>query len=375
MFTTTKIATVSVINDLVTDNRVNKTCQVLAESGYGVILIGRVLPGSLPLPEWNFKAIRMKLIFKKGPLFYLFFNARLFIRLLSIKSDLLFANDLDTLLPNYLVSKLKKIPLVYDSHELFTEVPELINAPFKRKVWLAIERKIIPNLKNCLTVNESISKIFENKYGIEFKVIRNISSPIKDFKPVTRQRLNMRTDKKIIIMQGAGINIDRGAEELIEAMQFVSNAILYIIGSGDVWTLLEKRILQLNLREKIILKNKIPRKELMAYTYNADLGVSIDKNTNLNYFNSLPNKIFDYLHAGVPVLSSRLPELENIISKYDVGAFIDNHDPKHIASVINDLFASDRLNALKANTFKAASELNWDQEKQKYLAIIKNIQY
>ncbi|MCW3076443.1 MAG: glycosyl transferase group 1 [Bacteroidetes bacterium] len=375
MFTTKKIAAVSVINDLVTDNRVNKTCQVLIESGYEVILIGRVLPESLPLPAWQFKAVRMNLIFKQGPLFYLFFNLRLFLKLLFIKRDLLFANDLDTLLPNYLVSKLKKIPLVYDSHELFTEVPELINSSFKRKAWLKLERKIIPRLKNCLTVNESIAKIFENKYGVQFKVIRNIPSPLKDFKPVSRQRLNMRTDKKIIIMQGAGINIDRGAEELIEAMRYVSNAILYIIGSGDVWRILEKRILELNLREKVILIKKIPRKELMAYTYNADLGVSIDKNTNLNYFNSLPNKIFDYLHAGIPVLSSRLPELEKIISKYDVGIFIENHDPKHIASVINGLLSSDRLNQLKTNTFKAAGELNWENERQKYLEIIKNIHY
>ncbi|MGZ4043852.1 MAG: glycosyltransferase, partial [Bacteroidia bacterium] len=159
MFTTKKIAAVSVINDLVTDNRVNKTCNVLLDSGYDVILIGRVLPASLPLPNWGFKTIRMNLLFKNGPLFYLFFNLRLFFKLLLLKTDLLFANDLDTLLPNYLVSKLKHIPLVYDSHELFTEVPELLNSPFKKKIWLSIEKRIVPRLKNCITVNSSIAKI------------------------------------------------------------------------------------------------------------------------------------------------------------------------------------------------------------------------
>ena len=122
MFTNKKIAVVSVINDLVTDARVNKTCFALKECEFDVTLIGRELPASLTLPEWPFTCIRMKLYFKKGPLFYFFFNFRLFFKLLFLKVDLLYANDLDTLLPNYLISKIKKIPLIYDSHELFCEV-------------------------------------------------------------------------------------------------------------------------------------------------------------------------------------------------------------------------------------------------------------
>ena len=175
MFTTKKIAIVSVINDLVTDNRVNKTCFALKECDYDVVLIGRNLPTSLPLPNWPFKAIRMSLIFKKGPLFYLFFNLRLFFKLLIKKADLLYANDLDTLLPNYLVSKLKGIPLIYDSHELFCEVPELQNSHLKRKIWLKIEGWIVPKLKTCITVNDSIARIFSEKYKVRFHSIRNIS--------------------------------------------------------------------------------------------------------------------------------------------------------------------------------------------------------
>ncbi|MGZ3899160.1 MAG: glycosyltransferase [Bacteroidia bacterium] len=375
MFTTKKIAAVSVINDLVTDNRVNKTCNVLLDSGYDVILIGRVLPASLPLPNWGFKTIRMNLLFKNGPLFYLFFNLRLFFKLLLLKTDLLFANDLDTLLPNYLVSKLKHIPLVYDSHELFTEVPELLNSPFKKKIWLSIEKRIVPKLKNCITVNSSIAKILQDKYNVPFHVIRNIPSQIQTKIKLSRQDLKMPGDKKIIILQGAGINIDRGAEELIDAMEQVNNAVLYIIGSGDVWPVLEKKINEKKLENKVILVKKIPKEQLMAYTQNADLGVSIDKNTNPNYFNSLPNKIFDYLHAGIPILASRLPEIEKIISHYKVGVFIDSHNPKEIAETINRLFDSTLLDHLKKNTIAAARELNWESERQKYLNIIKQVNY
>ncbi len=371
MFTTKKIALVSVINDLVTDNRVKKTCLTLQECGYDVVLIGRQLPSSLPLNNFSFKTQRMKLVFLKGPLFYLFFNLRLFLKLLFSRAHLLYANDLDTLIPNYLVSKIKSIPLIYDSHELFCEVPELIQSPLKKRIWLFFESKIVPRLSHCITVNDSIANIFEKKYKIKFNVIRNISDAENNFQPKTKMELNLPLDKKIILLQGAGINIDRGAEELVDAMHFVEGALLLIIGSGDVWTTLENIVKTNDLKGKVMLIHKIPKNELMHYTFNADLGLSIDKNTNLNYYYSLPNKIFDYLQAGVPILASRLPEIEKIITKYGVGDFIDSHEPKAIASKINELLFSDKLVNYKSNIAYVNSQINWHHEKKKLAAIIK----
>lgn len=373
---TKKIVIISVINDLVTDARVNKTCNVFLESNYDVVLVGRKLPDSLPLPQRPFKAERMSLIFTKGPAFYLFFNLRLFFKLLFKKCDLLFANDLDTLLANYWASKLKQVPLVYDSHELFCDVPELLSSPSKRKIWQRLEQRIVPKLKYCITVNQSIASIFEEKYKVKFHVIRNIPDMnVAAFKPKSRQELGLPTDKKIILLQGAGINIDRGAEELVEAMALVDNAQLLIIGGGDVWPVLEKMVTEKQLETKVILKRKIPKQELLHYTFNSDLGISIDKNTNPNYYNSLPNKLFDYIHCGIPVLASRLPEIEKIVKGYSVGTFIPSHQPSQIAETINSLFALGNLELYKKNTVLAAKELNWTIEKQKYLEILKQIKY
>lgn len=373
MFTTKKIAVVSVINDLVTDNRVNKTCLTFIESEYDVVLIGRELPNSLPLPPWPFKAIRMRLLFLTGPLFYFFFNVRLFFKLLFAKADLLYSNDLDTLLPNYLVSKLRSLPLIYDSHELFCEVPELLNSPFKRKIWLGIEKWIVPKLSYCITVNESIAKLFQEKYKVIFTAVRNISDVTENFKPKTKEELSLPLQKKIIVLQGAGINIDRGAEELVDAMKFVDNAFLLIIGSGDVWNVLQQKVKDQNLNEKVRLINKVPKVDLMHYTYNADLGLSIDKNTNLNYYYSLPNKVFDYLHAGIPILATHLPEIEKIITHYNVGDFIESHQPKEIALKINEMLSSHKLEEYKRNAITAARELNWATEKTKLISIIEQI--
>lgn len=366
-------ALVSVINDLVTDNRVNKTCKVLQECGYDVTLIGRKLKHSLPLPDWNFKAERMKLVFSKGTAFYLFFNLRLFFKLLFKKADLLYANDLDTLLPNYLVSKIKNIPLIYDSHELFTEVPELQHSTLKRNMWKTLERFIVPKLKHCITVNESIATIFEEQYKTKFYVVRNIPDTLEKFILKTKQELNLPLDKKIILLQGAGINIDRGAEELIDAMNFVNDAVLYIIGSGDVWNTLKDRVKHQKLEPKIVLIHKIPKQELRHYTHHADLGVSIDKNTNRNYYYSLPNKLFDYIHAGVPILASRLPEIEKIILHYNIGDFIEDHKPATMAHKLNEMLSSSKLKAYKQNTAQAAAELNWETEKKRLMEVINRV--
>ena len=374
MFTTKKIAFVSVINDLVTDNRVNKTCMALIECGYDVTLVGRKLSNSLPIPNWTFKTIRLKMIFKKGPLFYFFFNLRLFFVGLINKTDLFYVNDLDTLAPMFLLSKLKKKPLIYDSHELFCEVPELKASRIKKSIWQKLEGYIIPKLQTCITVNDSIAKIYEAKYNVPFHIIRNISDFDQSFIPKSRVQLSLPEDKKIILLQGAGINVDRGAEELIDAMEFVQNAVLYIIGSGDVWENLKQKVLfNKNIQNKVVLINKLPKSELINYTFNADLGLSIDKNTNLNYLYSLPNKIFDYIQAEIPILASRLPEIENIILQYKIGDFIDDHNPKTIANKLNEMLYSQQLSSYKKYLAIAKKEITWKSEKEKLLTIIKNI--
>ena len=374
MFTTKKIAFVSVINDLVTDNRVNKTCMALIECGYDVTLVGRKLSNSLPIPNWTFKTIRLKMILKKGPLFYFFFNLRLFFVGLINKTDLFYANDLDTLAPMFLLSKLKKKPLIYDSHELFCEVPELKDSKIKKAIWQKLEGYIIPKLKTCITVNDSIAKIYEAKYNVPFYIIRNISDFDQTFIPKSRVQLSLPEDKKIILLQGAGINVDRGAEELIDAMEFVQNAVLYIIGSGDVWENLKQKVsFNKSIQNKVVLINKLPKSELINYTFNADLGLSIDKNTNLNYLYSLPNKIFDYIQAEIPILASRLPEIENIILHYKIGDFIDDHNPKTIANKLNEMLYSQQLSSYKKYLAIAKKEITWKSEKEKLLTIIKNI--
>lgn len=369
-----KIAIVSVINDLVTDQRVNRNCTVLMECGYEVLLVGRRKKDSAPLQSRTYACKRMRLLFEQGPAFYLFFNLRLFFVLLFRKADLLFANDLDTLLPNYLVSKLKGSRLIYDSHEIFCEVPELQANPAKKRIWERLEGRIVPKLRYCLTVNQSIADYFTNKYHVPFAVVRNIPANIPLNALKTRSQLGLPGHKKIIILQGAGINVHRGAEEMVQAMQYLGDEyLLLIVGSGDVIGTLKEMAEALKLGDKIKFVPRQTAAELRQYTANADLGLSIDKDTNLNYHFSLPNKVFDYMHAGIPIMASRLPEIENIVQKYHIGVFINRHNPAHMAQVAAQVLQSPDYVAMKNNTKQAAAENDWQHEKQVLISLIKHI--
>lgn len=359
----------AVTNDLNSDQRVHKMCLTLMDLGFEPKLVGRIRKNSQVLNDRPYETYRMNLLgIEKGPLFYAFYNVSLFFHLLLNKYDVFVANDLDTLLASYLAAKIKNKAIVYDTHEYYCETPELVNRPFVQNIWRSIEKFIFPKLEHIITVNDSIAKVYQKQYGKELKVVRNVPyrEVFQNNIEKSRAELGLPNDKNIIILQGAGININRGAEEAVEAMQYVANAILLIIGSGDVIDDLKLKVSTLALSNKVIFYDKMPYHEMIAFTRMSDLGLSLDKADNLNYQFSLPNKLFDYIHAGIPTLSSRLVELEKIISSYQVGLFIENHDPKHIAEKINTALniSANQKADLKKFFEKAQNELNWEKESE-----------
>ena len=340
--------------------------------GFDVLLVGRRQRDSLPLDKRNYRMKRMKLLFEKGPFFYAEYNIRLFLLLLFSKTDLLVSNDLDTLLANFLASRIKKKTLFYDSHEYYTETPELVNRKGIQKIWERIEKWIFPKLKNVYTVNDSIAGLYQEKYGVSVDVIKNVPFKKKYEITKTRKELGLPENKKIILLQGAGINIQRGAEEMLEAMNNIDNAVFVILGGGDVLDILKDKVKFQKLDDKVIFIPKQPMDKVYQYTVHADLGITFDKDTNLNYHFSLPNKIFDYIQARVPVLASPLVEIKKVIETYKIGSTIENHDPKHIAKKINEIFEDSKtLSIWKENLTFASDELCWEKEENKLIKIYK----
>ncbi|MBL4605259.1 MAG: glycosyltransferase [Flavobacteriaceae bacterium] len=355
---------VSVTNDLVTDQRVSKTCSTLSEMGYDILLIGRRLKKSLPIQR-SYSTKRFRLLFNKGVLFYAEYNFRLFLFLLFSKKNILFSNDLDTLLPNYLISKLLHKELFFDSHELFSEIPELSNRPRVKKIWLGLEKRIIPKLKHVITVSDSIKQHYQSHYGITATVIRNL--PITQKTQTTSFGQSM-VDKKIILYQGA-INIGRGLELMIETMSLLDEYLLYIIGEGDILQDLKEHTSTSALENKVIFINKKTPKELRTLTPNASVGISLEEDLGLNYRYALPNKVFDYIHANVPVIVSNLPEMKAIIENYNVGEVLIKRTPEELASLIKKV--SEKTYTSQLNLAK--TELNWDVEKKQLIQVFKTI--
>ncbi len=371
---------ISVTNDLVTDQRVNKVCISLLKQypTAEITLVGRKLNNSLELEKRIYHTHRMKLLFEKGFAFYAEYNFRLFFYLLVKEANLLVANDLDTLLPNYLISKLKKNKLVYDSHEYFCQVPELLHRPFVKNIWKKIERFILPKLPFIITVSDSIAMRYEHEYKIKNYVIRNLPhhyqiSNKTEIKNRIYKQLGMNINQKLIIYQGA-INKDRGIEEAILAMNWIENSKLLIIGFGDIYDEIWKLIQQQKLENKVILLHRISFEKLKPYTLAADLGISLEKDTNLNYRFSLPNKMFDYIAAEIPVLASALPEITKIFQQYEIGDLLTSHEPAHIAEKINFMLNNQDGNAIWNEKLKLAKEaLCWEKEELKLLEIYRNV--
>ena len=365
---------ISVSNDLTTDNRVKRTCDFLLENNFEIVLLGRELPESLPFSPNHVQVKRFRLWFNKGPFFYANLNLRLFFFLLINRADVYWSNDLDTLLPNYLISKWKKKSLIYDSHELFTEAPELIHRPKVKGIWEMLERKMLPKITNMITVNDSIANIFHEKYGIKPLVIRNVPFRLQNSSPLSKEELGIALDKKIVIVQGSGLNVDRGLEEAIEAFTYIENALFLIVGNGDVIPLAKEKVKMLQLSDKIKFLDKRPYAELMRLTQLADIGLAIDKPVSLNYQLALPNKLFDYIQASTAVICSPLKEIKAVVEKYNIGLVIPETSPIEIAKAIQYLLDHPEQLAAFQNNCKLAAEIeNWDNEKLKLKELLDSV--
>ncbi len=362
-----KRVVISVTNDLVTDQRIDRIATSLHQHQYKVLLIGRILPESKPVQrEYNIK--RFKLLFRRTFLFYAEYNLRLFWYLLFVNVDIFLSNDTDTLLPNYFASRIRKKKLVFDAHEMFPETPELVNKPFVKHVWEKIEAFVFPKLANSYTVCQSIADIYKQKYGIHMEVIRNLSlCKHQEICP----RLTFK-DKKIILYQGS-VNMGRGVEWVINAMPYLDDVVFCVLGTGDIYENLKSYVKKQKLEDKVVFYGKIPLEDLHAYTISADLGISLLENKGLNYYYSLPNRIFDFIHAEVPVLASDFPEIRNVVDAFDVGELISHYEPEYLAGVIQSTLLEWETKTDKHKIFlKAQTEFCWENEEKKLLQIFDN---
>lgn len=300
-------------------------------------------------------------------MFYACFNTRLFLTLLFAKKPGLFiSNDLDTLPASFVAGKLRRVPLIYDSHELFTQVPELLDRKTIQTIWKWIERSMLPKLEYAVTVNYSIATIYRRLYGTRFRVVRNVPERLD----IGRREVNP-VGKQLIIYQGS-LNVGRGLELIIDAMQYLPEARLLVAGTGDIEKQLKKRVSHKQLEDRVEFAGRVLPEDLTELTMRADLGVSLEEDLGLNYRYALPNKIFDYIQCRVPVLCSALPEMSRIVDSYGVGISTGERDPEKLAGIVRYMLKERSGGAWMRALEKAARELCWEKESKVYLELLKD---
>lgn len=357
-----KTILVSVSNDLTFDQRVQKVCNTLNKNGFSIHVIGRKQKNS-NASQFNYKVELLKMVFNKGFLFYVEFNIRLFFKILFTKKDMLLANDLDTLLPNQIASRLQSKRLVFDSHELFSEIPELVDRPFVKSIWKRLENSLIPKQKFGITVSSSIANYYKKKYNTNFVTIKNYPKAISKLETKANNPFG-KESKPIILYQGA-LNLGRGLELIIDTMEYLSEFKLAIIGDGDLKHELEKRVIAKKLQNRIDFFEKIHPNALKKFTPFASLGISLEEDLGLNYRFAMPNKIFDYIQAEIPILISDLPEMKTVIDHFEVGEVVKNRNPEKLAFQIKSIVQNDFTKGLQ----KAKKELIWEIQEEKLLRL------
>jgi glycosyltransferase involved in cell wall biosynthesis len=283
-------------------------------------------------------AKRFKLKHTRGVRFYLELQRAMIKWLKEADIDAIWANDLDTLYPAVVVGRKRGLRVVYDSHEFFTEAAGLTNAPLKRLVWLMIEKYTVPKVGQMITVNNSIADSYRKRYGVRVDVLRNM--PVLSDIPEVEHRVpfekyGVRTDLPIMLLQGAFMDRDRGTVDAVNALEEIKDVTLVLVGAGIEWEESLERIDDARWKGRLYCIPRLPYEELKKLTASADVGLSLDKALHTNYQLSLPNKLFDFIHVGLPIIASPMVEVEKIVSDYGVGVVAAEVTTKGIADAVS----------------------------------------
>ena len=344
---------VAVTNDLVTDQRVNRTCRALAEEDWAVTLVGRrstpagthAAIGNDALP---YATCRLRLLFRRSAFFYAEYNLRLFLLLLFSRADCFYANDTDTLLASTLAARLRRKPLLFDAHELFPDVPELQGRPHVQAVWRWVERRCLPHVSGAFTVCQSVADEYRCRYGIEMTVVRNVP----DTPPAIKTSHEV-TCPRTLLYQGA-VNIGRGVKELIDVLQLLPDCRLVVAGDGDCLADERKHAADVPWGDRVQFLGRVEPERLHALTSQADL------------------------------LATDFPEIRRVLERYGTGTLTDPlpNDPsgdnysQYLEGLARDIRQAlqywDTLPAEERTRrfAKAGEELNWQHEKHIFLSAL-----
>ncbi len=360
----------TVTTDLNYDQRMQRICSALTQAGYRVSIIGCERPYSSELTTRPYHQERIRCSFRKGPAFYAEFNFRLYHRLRSLDYDLLYCVDLDTAVGAMLAARARKKKSIFDSHEHFTELPELQGKTWKKKIWNRVAKLFIPLAHARITVGHRLAEELKELYGHPFEVVRNVPDGNNT---VTCQAENP-ANGKVILYQGA-LNAGRGLETMIECMAGLPDDLYFALaGEGDLSEKLREIARQSPAAKRIRFLGYVLPDALKSITASAWMGYNMLDNMGRNYYLSLANKFFDYAHAEIPSLNPNFPEYSDHLQEFKTGITIDELSVAAMREAIIEVYLNEEFyQTMKAQCRAAQQVWNWQTEQKKLLDIIQTV--
>lgn len=376
-----KKVTMFVWNNFMNDARVLREATALTDLDYTVTVIAKKelaelqLPSSeqvkervfvnrplkLELPQKITDKIKSSILTKHIPNMLLMFKMILLGR--KYDTDIYHAHDLNTLIQGIVCAKMRlnRKKLIYDSHEVQTS-----RTHYSFDKIYKIEKFLLNFTDEVIVENKTRADYHHDLYK-ELPVAVHNYSELYDIDEVKtfplRKEYNIPDNKRVVLYQG-GMQDGRGLFKLLEAFVNIEDAVLFMIGDGKERQNLISYHKELGLQNKVVFIERVPYKDLRSYTKAADIGIQFLENTNFNHYSASSNKLFEYIMAHVPVIGSRLPEIEQVIENEKIGLTVEEGNTEELTAALNKLINDDKLRLkFKKNTEAAKYKYNWENEK------------
>ncbi len=379
-----------VLNTFTNDSRVLRESETLAKNGFKVTVFA-LHEDKLPLKEEHaFLSLRRSKLRTRGwskrkpvqLIKYVECVVRMVAAGVRVWPTVVHANDWDALPIGYLIARLTGAKLIYDAHELWRDPGVRGDVPAAPlDLGVRLEGWLARRADGVMTVSESIAADMAEKMRIvKPQVVRNLPLakqsavlPGSDEERPLRRELGLSDRVPIVLYQG-GVSVRKGVEILLEAFRWVNPpTVLVYLGYGPQVSSLKQRAKELEITDRVFFHPAVPPKALLNYTADATVGVIPTKGGSLNYQYCLPNKLFESLQAGLPVVVSDLPEMAAVVKRYGVGEVFPDGDAESLARTLNTVLGEpERLKLYTEAANLAAQELNWEREESKFLEVYKD---
>jgi glycosyltransferase involved in cell wall biosynthesis len=364
-----------ILNSFDVDSRARMEVETIVRMGHQVDIV--VTVGAETSEYLGFPIHRIaQLTWPSRKIRFVQYNLKAALLGMKLKADIYHAVDVDTLAAAFWAARKTGGKVIYEARELYTELEPLRGRAMVRSFWGNLEKRLIGRVARVVTINDSIADELCRRYQIKKPdVIRNVARTPDNIHPVDlRANFGIPGDHKIIVYQGV-LRHGQGLLNQLDILPYLDRVVMMFIGDGPIELALREKASSLNIDDRVVFAGRVDPDELMNYTVSADAGILLMEDIALNNRLALPQKLFQYLSAGIPQIVSPMPEISRFVREEKTGVVVPLEDPHGAAGTIAGLIFDENLySAVKENCRESSARNNWEIESTKWVEIYKDLE-